>query len=170
MTPEDAPDLLRWTADPEVTRYVTWDAHRSLEEARAFLEERLRRGDGFSWGLVPREGTGGVVGLFRYVRWAPEHARADLAYVLARSHWGRGLATGAVREIIRFGFENMALNRVEARCAAENVASARVMQRAGMSHEATLRGREFWKGRFWDMQVYSVLRDEWQDAHPPRRA
>lgn len=95
-----------------------------------------------------------MVGFFRYVRWAPEHARAELAYVLARSRSGRGLATGAVREIIRFGFENMALYRVEARCAAENLASARVMQKAGMTHEATLKGRESWKGRFWDMEVY----------------
>ena len=60
------------------------------------------------------------------VGYAPEHARAELGYVLAREHWGKGLMPEAVRAVIRFGFERMELNRVEARCIAENQASARV--------------------------------------------
>jgi [ribosomal protein S5]-alanine N-acetyltransferase len=98
------------------------------------------------------------------VRWAPEHARAEMAYVLARSHWGRGLMTEAVRAVIRFGFERMGLNRIEARCISENAASARVMEKAGMTYEATFRQREFIKGEYRDMKVYSVLRREWEES------
>jgi [ribosomal protein S5]-alanine N-acetyltransferase len=58
--------------------------------------------------------------------YAPEHARAELGYVLSREHWGKGLMAEAARAIIRFGFERMDLNRVGARCIAENIASARV--------------------------------------------
>ena len=56
----------------------------------------------------------------------------------------------------------MDLNRIEARCMAENVASARVMQKAGMSYEGTLRRRERIKGAYRDMELYSILRDEYQ--------
>lgn len=161
-TPDDARALFRWASDPEVARYVTWEAHRSVEESREFLQERLSREDGLSWALVPK-GGGGMVGLCRYVRWAPEHARAELAYVLSRAYWGRGLMTEAVRAVIRFGFERMGLNRIEGRCMSENIASARVMEKAGMSYEATFRQREFTKGAYRDMKVYSVLRREWEE-------
>jgi ribosomal-protein-alanine N-acetyltransferase len=160
VTPDDAPDLFRWASDPEVARYVSWEAHRSVEESAAFLRERLSRGDGPSWALVPKEG-GGMVGFCRYVRWTPEHARAELAYVLSRDYWGGGLMTEAVGAMIRFGFWRMGLNRIEARCVAGNAASARVMEKAGMTYEGTLREREFTKGAFRDMKIYSILKREW---------
>ena len=66
--------------------------------------------------------------------------------------------------MIRFGFERMNLNRIEARCIAENVASTRVMEKAGMTHEGTLRQREFIKGAYRDMKLYAILKSE----HRPR--
>jgi [ribosomal protein S5]-alanine N-acetyltransferase len=77
------------------------------------------------------------------VNYAPEHARAELGYVLSREHWGKGLMPEAVRAVIRFGFGRMELNRIQARCVAENTASARVMEKAGMTYEGTLRESEY---------------------------
>ena len=70
----------------------------------------------------------------------------------------------AVRAIIRFGFDRMGLNRMEARCIAENTAPARVMEKAGMTYEDTLREREFIKGIYRDMELYSILRLEYHGA------
>jgi ribosomal-protein-alanine N-acetyltransferase len=67
-----------------------------------------------------------------------------------------------VRAMIAFGFEKMDLNRVEARCVAENTASARVMEKAGMTYEGTLRQREFLKGAYRDMKLYAILRGEYR--------
>jgi [ribosomal protein S5]-alanine N-acetyltransferase len=97
---------------------------------------------------------------------APEHSRAELGYVLAQEYWGTGLMPEAVRRVIRFCFERMDLNRVEARCLAENVASARVMEKAGMSYEGTLRKREYIKGAYRDMKMYSILRSEYATGSP----
>jgi [ribosomal protein S5]-alanine N-acetyltransferase len=66
----------------------------------------------------------------------------------------------AMRVMISFGFQKMNLNRIESRCIAENVASARVMEKAGMLYEGTLRQRELIKGEHRDIKVYSILRDE----------
>lgn len=66
----------------------------------------------------------------------------------------------AVRAVIRFGFVRMGLNRLQARCIAENTASARVMEKAGMSYEGTLRESEYVKGAYRDMKLYSILRRE----------
>src|SRR5215210_8943165 len=113
---------------------VLWDTHHSIEDSEGFLRsatEGYERGDLGSWGVVLKD-DGAFVGACGVdAGYAPEHARAELGYVLAREHWGRGLMTEAVRAVIRFGFGRMGLNRVQARCIAENVAAERVMEKAG---------------------------------------
>ena len=146
MRLDDAEAMFAYASDPEVARYVLWDTHRSIEDSESFLSfamEGYERGDFGDWGVVLKDsgafvGTCGMDGGY-----APEHARAEIGYVLSREHWGKGLMPEAVRAVIRFGFGRMRLNRIEARCIAENTASARVMEKAGMTYEGTLREREF---------------------------
>lgn len=159
----DAEAMFDYASDPEVTRYVLWETHRSVEDSEAFLRlavEGYERGDFGGWGIVLKD-SGRFVGTCGVdVGYAPEHARAELGYVLAREHWGKGLMPEAVRAVIRFGFGRMGLNRLEARCVAENTASARVMEKAGMTYEGTLREQMFIKGAYRDMKLYSILRRE----------
>ena len=172
MRLDDAEAMFAYASDPEVTRYVLWDTHRSIEDTEEFLRfatEGYERGDFGGWGVVLKD-SGVFVGTCGLdAGYAPEHARAELGYVLSREHWGRGLMPEAARAVIRFGFVRMKLNRIEARCIAENAASARVMEKAGMTYEGTLREREFIKGAYRDMKVYSILRSEYADARARRR-
>jgi ribosomal-protein-alanine N-acetyltransferase len=165
MRLDDAEAMFAYASDPEVTRYVLWDTHRSIEDSEDFLRlatEGYERGDFGGWGVVLKD-SGAFIGTCGMdAGYAPEHARAELGYVLSREYWGRGLMSEAVRAVIRFGFERLELNRLEARCIAENVASARVMEKAGMSYEGTLREREFIKGAYRDMKLYSILRREYR--------
>ena len=167
MRLDDARAMFAYASDPEVTRYVLFDTHRSLEDSETFLRfavEGYERRDFGGWGLVLKD-SGAFVGTcgvdFGY---APEHARAELGYVLSREHWGKGLMPEAVRAVIRFGFGRMELNRIQARCIAENTASARVMEKAGMTYEGTLREYELIKGAYRDMKFYSILRRERRQA------
>ena len=143
------------------------ETHRSVEDSKSFLRlalEGYERGDFGGWGVVLKD-SGAFVGTCGMdAGYAPEHARAELGYVLSREHWGRGLMPEAVRAVIRFGFGRMGLNRVQARCIAENVASARVMEKTGMAYEGTLRESEFIKGAYRDMKLYSILRCEYRPA------
>jgi [ribosomal protein S5]-alanine N-acetyltransferase len=164
---EDARAMFAYASDPEVTRYVLFDTHRSIEDSVAFLRfavEGYERGDFGGWGVVLKD-SGAFVGTCGVdYGYAPEHARAELGYVLAREHWGKGLMPEAVRAVIRFGFGRMELNRIQARCIAENTASARVMEKAGMTYEGTLREYELIKGAYRDMKFYSILRRERRQA------
>lgn len=164
MSPDDAEAMFAYASDPEVTRYVTWETHRSIEDSRAFLELALGKyesGEEPDWGIVSK-GDGRFVGACGIVGWETEHARAEVGFVLSREYWGRGLMSEAVRTMLSFGFERMGLNRIEARCVAENVASARVMEKAGMTHEGTLRQREYIKRAYRDMEIYSILSNEFR--------
>ena len=148
-------------------RSVLFETHRSVEDSESFLRlalEGYEREDFGGWGVVLKD-SGAFVGTCGMdAGYAPEHARAELGYVLSREHWGRGLMPEAVRAVIRFGFGRMGLNRVQARCIAENAASARVMEKAGMTYEGTLRESEFIKGAYRDMKLYSILRREYRPA------
>ena len=162
MTPKDAGAVFAYASDPEVTRYVIWETHRSTEDSRAFLKfvgAKYESGGEPEWGIVYK-GDHRLVGTCGIVSWEPHHARAELGYALSRGYWGRGLMVEAVRAMISFGFNRMKLNRIEARCIAENASSARVMEKAGMLYEGTLRQRELIKGGHRDIKVYSVLRGE----------
>ncbi|MBA3424377.1 MAG: GNAT family N-acetyltransferase [Rubrobacter sp.] len=174
VTLDDAPDLLVNTSDPEIARYTTWEPYDSIEEARRFLGSVIsnyERGEPANWGLELRE-SGRFIGMCGFMQdfWEPEYACASLGYAIGREHWGKGLTTEAVRAAIAFGFEHLTLNRIEARCVAENTASERVMQKAGMSYEGTLRDNVFRKGRYWDYKVYSILRVDFRDAGDPECA
>lgn len=161
MVLNDAEAVFAYASNSEVSRYTLWETHRSIEDSRAFLEfatQKYENGGEPDWGIVYR-GNGCLVGACGLVNWEAEHARAEVGFVLSREYWGRGLMSEAVRAILRFGFERMNLNRIEARCIAENAASARVMEKAGMVYEGTLRQREYIKGAYRDIKLYAILKE-----------
>lgn len=159
---DDADDIFAYASDPEVAALTTWEPHQTPEDSHAFLGRVMSwYADGFGgpWGLELKL-TGRVVGTAGLAI-TPEHARAELGYALSRSCWGQGLMTEAVREIIRYGFADIDLNRIEARCLPANHASARVMEKAGMTYEGTLREQFYVKNTFIDLRMFSILRREW---------
>lgn len=163
MTPADAADMFAYASDPAVTRHTSWPAHRSIDESRAQLARvvaRYERGEVAGWGLEHRA-AGRFIGTAGYLRWDVEDRCAEVGYALSRACWGQGLMTEALRAIVAFGFERMQLNRIEARCNADNIGSYRVMEKAGMTFEGTIRERYLVDGAFIDLRLYSILRREY---------
>lgn len=64
-------------------------------------------------------------------------------------------------EVIKFGFEKMNLTRIQAKCMVENIGSARVMEKIGMSFEGIMRKGLFAKGKHQDIRMYSILKEEY---------
>lgn len=122
-----------FAADPEVTRFLTWRPHGSLEDAERALAGRLQRlakGVEYSWMLEP-VGCDRLVGIVS--AWIADGA-AELGFVLARSHWKQGLATEAARLVKDWAFGLPDVERVWASCDVENRASARVLEKAGLAN------------------------------------
>ncbi len=162
--PEDLDDIWDYASDPRTTVHTIWDTHRSLDDTRAFLASALARqsaGGPPHWAIQELEGTG-LIGTCGFVNLAPEHLRGEIGYVLSPKFWGRGYGTEAARAIIAYGFTELGLNRIEARCAAENAASARVLEKAGMRFEGLLRRDIVVRGMPRDARLYAVLRQDWE--------
>lgn len=165
LRPEDAADLFAEAADPEVARYTAWAPHRSVADAEAVVAtvlERYARGEPAPWG-VEHTADGRLIGTCGFNGWLPRHGRAEVSYALARPYWGRGLMPEALRAVLACGFGRLGLNRVEARCLVENVASARVLEKVGMRCEGVLREHVFLKGAYRDLKLYAVLGREWRE-------
>jgi len=119
------------------------------------------------WAIVEKA-SGRVIGTIRMGEYRAQHGRASVGYALARPYWNRGLTTEALRAVLRFGFDVVGLNRIFAVCYPENPASARVMEKVGMTYEGTLRDAAFEKGRYRSLKVYAILRREYDaPGRPP---
>lgn len=135
-TSDDAAAILAYASDAEVTRYMGWPRHTSLDDTHRFLEivDREWETAGMGAYLITYEGT--VIGSTGLHRASPH--RAVTGYILLRSEWGKGYATEACRAMVELG-RSLGFERVDARCHAAHEASARVLEKSGMVFEGVLR-------------------------------
>ena len=146
--------------DPEVTRYLMWRPQPDTEGVLEFLRgaiARMSAGEEFHW-VITREGDHpiGAIGC------TFAGYRVELGYVLGRAHWGRGIMSEAVRAVVAWALETPAIHRVWACCDVDNAASARVLEKAGMSREGMLRRWSLHPNISdvpRDCYVYSTIRD-----------
>ena len=101
-----------------------------------------------------------VIGTIGFMWIQQENRSAEVGYSLSRPYWNRGLMTEALRALLGFGFEQLHLNRIEAQHESDNPASGRVMAHVGMRYEGRLRQRVYNKGRYADVDLYAILRND----------
>ena len=158
---EDAADVLVFRGDAEEQRFNS-EPLQTLEQSLALIEE-VRGGydaeTAVPW-AVTLKSSGRVVGLFGYQYWDRYHRRAEIGYDLVRALWGQGLAAEALTAVIRFGFSDMQLNRIEAQTIADNGSSIRLLSRLGFAREGTRRSYSWEEdGTFHDGAIYGLLCD-----------
>ncbi len=166
LTLDDAPAMFDYASDPEVARYMEWEAHRTVEDSRAFIlyaQQLAALGKAGSWGIELRAART-LAGGISLDAWHLRDGRAEIAYAVARRCWNQGLMTEAVREVVAFGFRGLGLNRIEARVSVPNAASARVLEKAGFRFEGLLRQHMLKQGVFHDMRMYGILRGEYDQT------
>lgn len=164
MTMRDAQDIYAYSCDPEVARHVLWDAHRSVADSRGYLRfilRQYREGMPSSYGIVLKE-TGRLVGTIGFMWYSQENSTVEVGYSLARWLWNKGIMTEALQAVNDMAFRTLNVHRIEAQHETVNPASGHVMQKCGMRHEGTLRGRIFNKGKFVDVDLYAILREDWE--------
>ena len=98
------------------------------------------------------------------MRLEQRHRKSELGYWIGKPFWGEGYATEAAAGVVNYGFETLSLNNISARHLSRNPASGRVMQKLGMRHVATLREDTIKWGKFEDIELYCVLRKEWESS------
>lgn len=162
----DVPDLLAVFGDAEQLRYWSHGPLPDLEAAHTYyrgmlsgLEDRSL----FQW-AVTEPVADRLVGTVTLVDWDRQNRRCETGFILHPSVQGKGLASDAVRTALRFAFDEMGLERVEADVDPENVASSRLLERLGFVLEGRLRRRWLTFGTWKDSLFYGLLKGDFEDA------
>jgi RimJ/RimL family protein N-acetyltransferase len=160
--------LLSVNGDEAVTRYLSYQSWKSVEDGAAWLE-RMRKieASGTAVQLVVVERTSGhAVGTCLLFRHEEASARAELGYALGHQHWGKGYMREALSSLIAHAFSVQALRRLEAEVNPVNSASCRLLEELGFKKEGLLRKRWLEKGVVYDTNFYGLLREEWPPTDP----
>lgn len=160
---EDAGRLAEILSDPTIFRNLRDGLPYPYTErdAEEFIRSMLSadRDKVFAFSVVADGGVVGSIGAFRGVN---IHSRtAELGYYLAAEARGKGLMTCAVRLLCGYVFAHSDILRIYAEPFARNLASCRVLEKAGFTFEGTLRANAVKCGAVEDMKMYSLLKTEW---------
>ena len=165
----DAKDIFAYSRDAEVARHVLWSAQKDVSEARdycRFMMKRYRNDLPSSWGIEEKS-TGRLVGTIGYMDYNEDNATVEVGYSLAHWLWNGGYMTEALSRVIAYTFEAMDVNRIEAQHELDNPASGRVMEKCGMRKEGELRERLYNKGKYVDVALYAILREDYRHDGMP---
>lgn len=158
----DAEDVFVFRSNAYVQRYNS-KPMEDVSEARELIKEikaTYERTDGIAWGIALK-GQDTVIGMVGFWQWSLSN-RVMLGYDLAREYWGRGIASEAVREIIRFGYEKMELNRIEAETIEDNHESVRMLEKLGFVLEGIRREYSLEDdGKYHGSAMYALLKSEY---------
>ncbi len=144
---DDAEAFFQLNSDPEVLRFVPDKKLESVDQARQLLLEHPiadYQKHGFGRGACILKSTGEKIG-FAGLKYLDELSEVDVAYRLLPAYWGKGLATEAALASIRLGFTELGLKRIIGLAMPENIASARVLEKAGVRYTETV---TFWEHEF----------------------
>ena len=149
-----------YASKDNVTKYLSWKSHKTLEDSKAFLENFIissyESDDSYKWAIVLKE-TNEVIGCIDVVRVDRDKSKAELGWVLDDNHWGKGIMPEAGKVVLKYLIDE-GFKRIEARHNIENEKSGRVMQKIGMQYEGTL--RKYAKnnnGELVDMKIYAYI-------------
>ena len=157
---EDHQAVHAYASDPAVTKFTDWGPNR-IGETQAFrasaAAQRRRKGRAeFTLAMV-QIASGTLVGSGAISVTSAHHRRGELGYVVNRDYWSQGYATEAAGLLVQFGFQHLRLRRIEATCDPGNHASARVLQKAGLSYEGLMRSHMLVGGVGRDSLLYAVI-------------
>lgn len=157
----DAPALVPWLNDPEVTRFLRAYRPMTLRAEEEFIE-RAGQGDDIVLGVVLREGDRliGAAGLSQ-IDYRCRRASFGIS-IGARDEWGKGYGTEATRLVVGYAFETLNLNRVWLHVYEYNGRGLRAYEKVGFRREGVLRQDIFRDGRYWDTITMAILREEWE--------
>ena len=160
----DCFDMYEYAKNSEVTKYLTWSPHPDLEYTKQYLNSlkyHYEMGMFYDWALILAS-ENKMIGTCGFTRFNLANNSAEIGYVINPSFHGKGIAVEAARKVLEFGFDNLGLNRVEAKYIIGNDPSRRVMEKLGMTFEGVARRSMCVKGVYRDIGTCAILREEFK--------
>jgi ribosomal-protein-serine acetyltransferase len=159
----DADALFRLVDDNRtyLKQWLPWlDNNQTAADSRTFIRTSEDRANNeLISAIYTDHKLIGIIGL-NYIDW--KNRLSGIGYWLGEPYQRQGIITRACKAVLNYGFTTLNLNRIDIRCATENIRSQAVAKRLGLMYEGTIRDAEWLYDHFVDHHVYSMLQREWQ--------
>ena len=159
----DVEDIFKIYSDPEVAKYDWYKPIDTKGEALEIINRYSREfqdKEEITWGVAKKDDNRIIgyccLGIFNDVS-----RRSEIGYGFKRDEWNKGYATEAIKILVKFGFEIMNLNRVEATVTLGNDASVKALKKADFLQEGIVRERTIMKGKFEDDVILAIIRKDY---------
>lgn len=164
FTADDAPAMYRnWASDAEVTRFLTWPPHASVEVTQGVLAswvESYAKPDYYQWAIVLKQLGDEPIGSISAVGMNDSIDMVHIGYCIGRPWWHQGITSEALSRVIDFFFDEVGANRIESMHDPNNPHSGMVMAKCGMSFEGTMRSADRNNQGICDASHYAILRED----------
>lgn len=158
---DDADAMYRnWAADDEVTKYLTWPSHSSVDVTKMVLAdwiEAYKNDDSYQWAIVLKE-INEPIGSIAVVDKNDETEMVHIGYCISRKYWHKGITSEALKALIDFFFNEVGVKRVESRHDPRNPHSGGVMKKCGMIYEGTRKNSDKNNQGICDASYYAITK------------
>lgn len=160
---EDEEAIFKLRSNEKVNKYLTRTNYKTKDEAKTFINKinnNISNNESVYWAINLKNNES-VIGTICLWNISKENYRAEIGFELHPHFQGKGLMHEAVTSIIEYGFKNMKLHSIEGNVDPENIASIKLLEKNNFIREAYFRENIYYKGKFLDTAIYSLLnRDE----------
>ncbi len=160
LTMADAPAVMKLRSNEDVMKYINRPLTLTLEDAEKWIGvimDALQKGEGITWCICLKEAPAQHVGTIGLWRIEKENYRAEIGYMLEPSLQGKGIMYEAIQEVVHYGFGELKLHSIEGEIDPGNIASGKLLEKAGFVREAYFKENYYLRGNFADTAVYSLL-------------
>ncbi|QCR31262.1 GNAT family N-acetyltransferase [Lysinibacillus sp. SGAir0095] len=167
ITENDANSIFEYLSDPEVMKYYGLQPFEAVKDALdeiSWYQSIFNEQTGIRWGITLKH-EDKVIGSCGFLNTVSNHYRTDIGFELSKEYWGQGIASEAMNEIIQYAFEQTDIQRIQALIEPPNIASQKMVERAGFLREGLLRKYEYTCGKFDDLYMYGLLKEDYGKFH-----
>ena len=169
ITKVDASDMLKYLSEKEVVEpmgLAPFQSEQDVWDEINWYKTIYDEGTGIRWGITLKD-SGEVIGSCGFLNLLPKHHRAEIGYELCREYWGKGIASEALEAVVKYGFHHYQLERIEALIEPANLRSQKLVEKQGFIREGLLRHYEFTCGKFDDLYMYSIIKEDLENSKIP---
>ena len=152
-----------WANDDEVTKYLRWQSHKSINNSIGFLEYLTKnycQNNVYDWAIILKE-INEPIGSIGVVNRKDDIKMVEIGYCIGKKWWNKGITSEVLNRIIDFFFNEVGVNRIEAFHVPENKISGKVMTKCGMKYEGLMR-QAFLNnnGKLCDIIHYGIIAED----------
>lgn len=153
-----------WASDDEVTKYLTWPTHSSVDVSKDVISEWIQNYSDnkfYQWGIALKDNVDEPIGSISVVHMDDDIDMVHIGYCIGRKWWHQGVTSEAFKEVIRFLIEEVGAKRIESRHDSNNPNSGKVMIKCGLQYEGTLRNADINNQGICNSVMYGLLAEDY---------